>query len=250
MEVSKVIKCAGLNILETSAVCLAAGTEDPGYPLYRLYDRDAGRLFRAAGAGTLEVRADQGATPRAVDRLIIPAGHNLDGATLEVLHSDDDSACQPAVPQWAQQGAGLINRTWTSVTKRYWKLRITAPSSAPELGELFLTSTYEWERNPERPAGPLESDFNVEHAQTAAGQDRFLVHGAPKRRRPYRVPRCSGAQRDNIEALFSEWAGAKPFWLEDHEGEWIYGRLQGPLNLREMAPGAYGFDFDFLEVLP
>jgi hypothetical protein len=51
MEVSKVIKCAGLNILETSAVGLAAGTEDPGYPLYRLYDRDAGRLFRAAGAG-------------------------------------------------------------------------------------------------------------------------------------------------------------------------------------------------------
>jgi hypothetical protein len=248
--VSNVIKCAGLNILEGSAVSLTSGAEDPGYPLYRLYDRDAGRMFRAASAGTVEVRADQGASPRAVDRLLVPAGHNLDGATLEVLHSDDDAAYDPAVPGWTQQGTGLVNTAWAAVAKRYWKLRITAPSSAPELAELFLTSTYEWERNPERPAGPLEGVFNVEHAQTAAGQDRFLVHGAPKRRRPYRVPRCSEAQKEGVLALFSDWAGSKPFWLEDHEGSWIYGRLQGPLNLRELAPGAYGFDFDFVEVLP
>lgn len=45
------IKCAGLNILETSAVGLAAGVEDAVYPLYRLYDRDAGRIFRAEAGG-------------------------------------------------------------------------------------------------------------------------------------------------------------------------------------------------------
>lgn len=244
------IKCACLNILEGSAVSLASGAEDPSYPLYRLYDRDVGRIFRAAAAGTIEVRVDQGASPAAVDRLIIPAGHGLDGTTLDILHSDDDVSYDPAAPEWVQSGAGLINKSWTAVAKRYWKIRITAPSSAPELTELFLSSTYEWERNPARPAGPLERVFNVEHSQTAAGQDRFLVHGGPKRRRPYHVPRCSEAQKDSMVALFSEWAGSKPFWLEDHEGDWIYGRLRGPLNLRETANGVYGFDFDFAEVLP
>ncbi len=245
------IKCAYKNILETAAVSLSAGAEDPSYPVYRLYDRDIGRLFRPAAAVTLEVRADQGAAGSlAADRLLIPAGHNLDGMTLDVLYSDNDADYYAAVAQWAQGGNGLINKSWASATHRYWKLKITAPAVIPQFAEIFLTQTYEWERNPARPAGPFDPEFNVEHSQTAAGHDRFLKHGEPRRRRAYQMPVCGQAQKDNVSAFFDGWAGSKPFWLEDHGGAWIFGRLRGPLNLREVAYQAYSFDFDFIEVLP
>jgi hypothetical protein len=41
-----------------------------------------------------------------------------------------------------------------------------------------------------------------------------------------------------------------PFWLCDHEGDWIYGRLTSPIKLVEVAFQTYSFDLDFQEVLP
>jgi hypothetical protein len=185
----------------------------------------------------------------AVDRLLIPSGHTLGGETLGVKCSHDGVNYFDAVAQWTG-AAGLINKSWTAKAARYWKFVVTNPTAVPVLAELFLTNTYEWARNPSRPAGPLDDVFNVEHAQTASGQDRFLVRGAEKRRRLYHMPRCGEIQKDNILALYSEYGGSAPFWLEDHGGDWIYGQLREPLNLREVAYQSYGFDFDFLEVLP
>lgn len=147
-------------------------------------------------------------------------------------------------------GTDIFTKSWSAVTARYWKIAFENPASIPSVAELFLTSTYEWERNPSRPAGPFEEVFNVENDVTAGGQDRFLVHGDPKRQRAYHMPLCREAQKDNVKALYEAWAGAKPFWLRDHEGVWIYGKLRAPLNLRELASQSYSFDFDFLEVLP
>ncbi len=244
------IKLAYRNLLETSTVSLSAGTADSSYPLYRLYDRGIGRMFRITAAETLEVRIDQGASGSlAADRLLVPAGHNLDGMTLDILYSDDDASYSPAVAQWTQSGSGLINKSWSSITHRYWKFKVTSPSSIPQLAELFLTQTYEWERDPARPAG-LGSIYNVERTVTAAGQSRFLEHGDPRRRRPYRMPRCGEAQKDNILAFDAAWAGSNPFWLEDHEGVWIFGELLRALEVREIAYQSYSFFFDFQEVLP
>jgi hypothetical protein len=184
-----------------------------------------------------------------IDRLLIPSGHNLGGETLDMKYSYDGVNYFDAVAQWTGE-AGLINKSWTPKAARLWKFIVTNPAAIPEMAELFLTNTCEWARNPSRPAGPLDDVFNVEHAQTASGQDRFLVRGAEKRRRLYHMPRCGQAQKDDIVALYSEYGGSAPFWLEDHEGNWIYGRLRAPLNLKESAYQSYSFDFDFLEVLP
>lgn len=243
------LKTAYENVLETSNVTLSAGAEAPGYPLYRLYDRNIGRMFRPASAVTVEVKVDQGASDNlAVDRLLIPAGHNLAGMTLDIKYSDDDAAYIEAVPQWT--GAeGLIERSWSPATHRYWKFIITDPPAVPEMAELFLTRAFSWKRDPARPSGPFDQLFNVENDQTAGGQDRFLVHGQPKRQRLYHVPRCGEAQKESVLALYDGYGGYKPFWLYDHEGNWIYGRLRGPLDLREEAYQRYSFDFHFIEVL-
>jgi hypothetical protein len=246
------IKTAHINILENSTVTLSAGTENPSYPIYRLYDRDPGRIFQPTAAETIEVKLDQGPSGiLGVDSLFIPPGHNLAGMTLDIMFSPNDVDYYAAVTQWTGE-AGLIYKYWgpNPYIKRYWKFIITSPASKPEIAELFLTSDYDWERDPSRPAGPFDKVFNVNNAVTSGGQDRFLVYGDPKRQRTYHMPRCGESQKDNILTLNDAWAGSKPFWLLDHEGNWIYGKLMEPIALKEVAYQMYSFDFKFLEVLP
>jgi hypothetical protein len=242
------MKSCYLNILETSTVALTAGAEDPSYPLYRIYDRDIGKIFKAQAAETLEIKVDQGAVPIAADRLIIPAGHNLAGMACDIKYSDDDVDYTPALPQWTGED-GLTIKSWQAIEKRYWKFIIAAPALPPQFAELFLTSTYEWERLPARPAGPFDDVFNSETQTTASGLDRFLVHGNPKKQRTYKVINAGPDQKTNILALNSAWQGAKPFWLCDHEGGWLYGKLRKPIELKEEGYNRFGFEFDFLEVL-
>ena len=243
------VMTAYLNILETSAVTLTAGAEDASAPLWRLYDRNIGRMFKTAAAVTLKVLVDQGASPVAVDRLLVPSGHNLAGMTLNIKNSSDNITFTPAVTQWTGM-SGLIDKSWAFVSKRYWEFSVTTPASIPQIPELFLTSAYAWPRNPSRPSGPFDPEFNVLSDVTASGQDRFLVMGAPKRVRRYTVPRASTAMRDSMLAFNAAWAGAYPFWLCDNDGVWIFGKLTAPLNVTEVASGSYSLEFDFEEVLP
>ncbi|HDH51212.1 MAG TPA: hypothetical protein ENH31_00310 [Nitrospirae bacterium] len=248
------VKCCAINILETSSVSLSAGTEDPDYPLYRLYDRDIGKLHKITAAVTMEVKIDQGSTGNlAIDRLLIPAGHNLDGMTLDFEYSDDDAAYTPGVTQWVQSGNGLIDKAPVLSTHRYWLFRVNSPSSIPEIPELFLTLSKEWIQNPSLPWDPLDDEFNVEHDQTAGGQDRFLIHGDPKKQRNYAGYKVEDTQKDDILEINNAWAGAKPFFLCDHNGVWIYGMLTQRIMMRQEdeheSGGLYSFDFPFREVL-
>jgi len=241
---------AHMNILESSVVSLSAGTEDPGFPVYRLHDRNIGRVFKPTAAETIEIKVDQGASGiKAIDRLLIPSDHSLDGLTLDIKHSDDDALYTPAVAQWAG-ASGVIDRSWAHAAHRYWKFIITTPGSIPGIPELFMSSSYEWPKGPARPAGPLDRMHNVSNELTSSGKDRFLVHGSPKAQRRYRLPRCGESQKDAMLELDDSWAGAKPFWLYDHTGQWIYGKLEAPLDITEVAYQSYSVVFSFLEVLP
>ncbi len=237
------------NILETSTVTLSAGTANSSYPVYRLSDRSIRKMFMLTAAETLEVKIDQGASPLPIDRLLVPSGHNFAGMTLDIKWSDDDVTYTAAIAQWIG-AAGDINKTWASLTKRYWKFIITSPASIPYFAELFLGSTYTWEKAPARPTGPLEPILNVETRMTAGGSPRFCVHGSPRRQRVYPMTRASNdTQLANILALYEAWAGSKPFWLEDHLGAWIYGYLRKPIDIKEIAFQKYPFVLDFEEIL-
>jgi len=246
------MKACYLNILETSTVSLAQGygTEDPSYPLYRLYDRNIGRPFKTTAAVTTQIKCDQGASGNlTVDRLLIPAGHNLGGLTLAVLYSDNGADWSYAATDWTA-GSGVIDKSWAAATRRWWLVSINAPTAPPSIPELFLTQTYEWERNPRRPGGPFDPRFNVERAESFGGQVRFLVRGDSRRQRVYHVSMAGETQKSNIAALNDVWKGACPFWLYDHEGVWLFGELRREITLMEIAYQRYDFEFDFLEVLP
>ncbi len=238
------------NILENSTVTLSSGTAEAMFPLSRLWDRNIGRVFKPTSAETIEVLIDQGGTDPllSVDTLFIPQGHNLDGMTLNIMHSDDDISYTPAVAQWTQSGSVLIAKSWSAVSARYWKFIITSPASVPEISELFLTARYEWPQNPARPAGRLDRIFNVAQHSTTSGQDRFLVHGPPRKMRSYTLPSIGEAQKDALVSLNETWAGFSPFWLRDHEGTWIYGRLTSSLEIVEVGFERYLARMEFMEV--
>ena len=245
-----VIRTAHVNMLETSSVSLLQGAEDPAFPLYRLYDRSISRPFRTSEAGTVEVLVDQGSDGPLLpaNTLIIPAGHNLEGMALDLLMSEDGQSYSPAVPQWSQSG-GIIAKEWASVSKRYWKFRVTSASAVPSIPEIFLTSSYEWDRMPAWPLGPMEDEHNVIAADTQDGRRRFLRAGPPRRRRKYSVPHSPEGMKDEMLLLWDTWGEGRPFWLSDHDGSWIYGGLEEGLELSETSAGAYSFGFHFLEVL-
>lgn len=244
------MKCCYKNILETSTVTVSLGTADASYPVYRLWDRDISDMFKITAAETMEIKIDQGVAPLPIDRLLIPSGHNFAGMTIDLLASDTDSGYAAALTQWTG-AAGLINKPLAApITKRWLKYKITSPGVIPYFAELFLGSTYTWEKAPSRPTGPLEPITNVETRLMADGKPMFCVHGSPRRQRVYPMTRPSEAQKDNILALNDAWAGSKPFWLEDHLGAWIYGYLRKPIELKEIAYQRYVFVFDFEEILP
>ena len=243
------IQTAHINLLELGTTTLSTGAAAAGYPLYRLYDRDLGRLFIGSAATTTVVKVDQGAGgTQAVDRLLIPSGHNLAGVTLDIEWSTDDASWTAATAQWTG-AAGDIDKSWSALTKRYWRFTMTSPAAAPQVGELWLTETTTWARNPSRPGGPQESIHNVTVAVTAEGRVRFEVNGPSLRQRNYTLRNISSAQRVQYEALWTAFGGSKPFWLvSDHEGNAIYGRFVAQPQLSEVAPGVFNATLAFLEV--
>lgn len=238
------IKICRQNIMETSVATLSAG--QAGSAIYRLYDRNVSRPFRAQSAGAIEISIDQGGSPMQVDTLIIPEGHNLSGADIRLLRSDDGITYQD-VAQAEQEGGGIIVLEFPPVSSRFFRFRVESPAVAPEFSELFISPAHGWEKDPPHPIGPLEPEFQVETALTAGGSERYLISGPPKRKRKYSVQSASKELKDMALSAYESWAGAKPFYLCDHEGQWIFGGLRGGLNLKENGFEKFSFDFDFVE---
>lgn len=242
------IQTATVNLLETGTTTLTAGTAAAGYPLYRVHDRDLGRLFIGSAAATTTIHCDQGAGgTQALTMLFIASGHNLAGVTLDLQWSTDNVAWNDAVAQWPG-AAGDIVKTFSALTKRYWRLVMTTPAAAPQIGEVILTDPTVWTRNPARPGGPQESIHNVTVAVTAEGRVRFEVNGPSLRQRNYLLRNISSTQRTQYEALWTAFAGSKPFLLYDHEGAWIFGRFTAQPQISEVAASVFSATMAFLEV--
>lgn len=189
----------------------------------------------------------------AVDCLIVPGGHNLKNMTLKIDYSDNYYTWTQLVAEWTQSDNDQIIKSFELNTNRYIRLTIYS-SVMPQVAELFLGPSYTFEENPNLPYGPFDPEFNVENRVVSGGADRFLIHGDAKRRRFYDCTLKRETQKASALMLNDAWAGSKPFWLCDHDGVWIYGKLDAPLNIRmedeNEDGGIYTFQIYFKEVLP
>jgi len=242
------IKHAYLNLLEHGTVTLLTGEAASGFPLYRVHDRDIGKLFKATTTSNVTVKL--GAAPiTMVDRLIIPPGHNLNSVTVTVAYSDDDVTYHNAASQVVLPG--LVDLPFAApVAALFWRIMLPSSGAPVEIPELFLTSTYEHPRNPARPSGPHDLTPTMEVVQLAGGQIRTVRLGEPRRRRVYRLEGVSAAHKVALEELEAAWADGKPFWICDHEGSWIYVQLTASIHLTEQAYGRHSGVLECLEVLP
>lgn len=125
------IKLYTRNILETGSFTITKDA-DSGYPDARIHDRDINLYWKDVSESIVNFVVDQGASPLAVDALII-TGHNFSGSDIAWQWSDDDVTWYDAVSVWTQGDNEQIVKTLsTALTKRYWRVL---------LGNVVLTST-------------------------------------------------------------------------------------------------------------
>lgn len=125
------IKLFTRNILETGTFTVT-GNPDSGYPEARLHDRDINLYWKDVSESLVNFNVDQGASPLAVDSLII-SGHNFSGSDMAWQWSENNSDWYDAVPVWSQNDNSQIVKTLTTaLTKRYWRIL---------LGNVVVTTT-------------------------------------------------------------------------------------------------------------
>lgn len=244
------IKLVYRNILENSTVTVTS--ENTSFPKYRLYDRDIGKLFKGNSTPTnFYITLDQGAVVTyEVDRLFIPAGHNLDTLVIKLQYSTDNFAgdVHDAL-SWTQSGAGLIDKEFTGQNKRYWRLNIASPASAPELPEMFLGKVYLFERTSSWGFEEEDQD-NVEREESASGKSYRAKYGERRLHRRYSLEKITDSQKTNLQTWDRHTERIKAIYVEDATDSVFFAELMNGLKFGAMSEGRWKCDIELLEVLP
>jgi hypothetical protein len=241
------IRFGHVSLLEISAVTVSSAAA--GFEAVRLYDRFLGRNWKATGTAEQVIQADQGAGGgQGINALIVPAGHNLLGCTLHWEHSDNGTAWTPAVASWAG-AAGLIFKECAGAVHRYWRMRIAGASSAPYMGECFMTEMV-------APVSAVLQDYrhrkhrNVSRSESRGGVASYLRFGNARKARDFTMPGVNASDRAILEAWVDSWDGCKPFFFEDPDGQRFFAELVREIEWAD-APTADNQTarFSILEVL-
>jgi len=247
---TQMVKLCYRNILETGNVSVT--DQNNSYPSYRLYDRDIGKLFKGNSAGNnnqFSIIIDQGANNAIeIDRLIIPAGHSLNGLALELYHSNDGNNWTGAANNW-NATSGTVDVSFNATTKQYWDLVINTNNSVPELSEMFLTKTYTFERNPNYGLEDGKKK-NVLSDETQSGLVRLVKFGEPRRFRSYQLTKIGDNQKTNLESWDDHCEGIKALYLIDHQNGAFFAWLTTKDLIFAMEhENRWSVRMEFLEVL-
>ena len=226
------IKIYYRNILETGTV--TSTDENTSFPRYRLYDRDIGKLFKFNSHGAnLYIQVNQGAViSYPVDRLIIPAGHTLNGLGLLISASATGAWAGEHInyASWTQADALVINVPFGPATYQYWRLVILSdPAAPPEMPEMFLSKEYIFVANPLL-GGREGWQRNISGEETETGLDRDVKRGELRRRRDYELRDIASAQKTEFETMEQVCEGIKPIWILDHNGTRLYMKMLNELE--------------------
>ena len=214
------VQFAFANLLEQSGAVVTVTDAASGNPKEHLFDRDLVFPWKAAdAAGDKEIKVDQGAGGTFGVDIALIAGHNLAGLTCFLEHSPDNtvwSGYDGGAGSFVA-AAGIIELPVSGgpLTKRYWRLRITSPSSAPEVGELFLTEQKTFERN-YRFGAAWGKEPNITVLRGPSGAAYKAKRGATQKTFQIEVANVPTSFKDTL--LAEEAAGGdslKPFWFWD-----------------------------------
>lgn len=240
------MQAAWINVLESGTVTVTG--EAQGYPAYRLYDRLFARPWRAVGTGTQTIQVDQGAAPVAVDCLIVPLGHLLDGCTLAFERSPNGSDWTPLVTAWVQSGSDtILKQAAAPTTDRYLRVVISGASVAPEIGELLITRLHTF-------TGP---DFGATRSrepravrlQGIGGPPRFAILDVGATVLGYRFELVPEAERALYEAWFDDWADRqRPFYCGDDGAVGAFYEFAQPPRMTRISVGLSSIEMELRQV--
>jgi hypothetical protein len=244
-EISRHIQVMYRNILESSTVTVTS--ENTSYPAYRLYDRDIDRLFKGnSSPATFDILIDQGTSLYEVNTLIIPTGHNLTDLILRLYYSDDNATFYQASAWYGV--SGQMDREVSLTGARYWKLRIYNPSSPPEIPELFLTQSYEFEHNI-RWGFAKRDRFNINRREVLSGRLVQIKNGVARREREYSILRMPSSQKDEFEIWQSITEGMKGFYVRDDSSALFFTELLEPMRFTGDFENMWNCELKLLEII-
>jgi hypothetical protein len=154
---------------DAGIAAITSDNEHASFPLDNLIDYRNSSLFKFSTAAVDHwIKIDRAAVGENINRIIIPAGHNLDGATLSLQYAASDSWPGTVAEGWTQSGAAIIDRTLDDdSTARWWRLSITT-SGQWEIPQLWLTR----KRTPTRGPDPDWGRYKVSGVRTVAFPSR------------------------------------------------------------------------------
>jgi len=154
------------NILE-NATLTATDTEE-GYDVNNLKDRRRYTFWKAESSGTIYITADCGEN-KTGDCLGI-AGHNFGTNSIQItLQYSDDNTNWVDVISFTPSSDKPILKTFSSVSKRYWRLKLVSSSVAPILAVFFLGSKLQFPRYISGEFDPGPEEIIATTARSKAG---------------------------------------------------------------------------------
>ncbi len=236
------------NYLESAIVTVTS--EDAAFPKYRLYDRAQGLLFKGTThPNPFGILADLGASGPypAIDTCILGKNHNLTGLAIDLYYSSNGVDYYLA-KSWVA-AAGIDRQSFIQRTVRYWAFYIIASPANPEIGELFLTKCFSFDRNPDL-GYQYGDDKNFNRVLTQSGMAQKTKLGERKKARSYRLTNISPLQKTDLENFDLGIDGMKNFYIEDIEGNLFFAEMpQGLPRFEAKIGDRWDATLDVLEVL-
>jgi hypothetical protein len=227
-----------VNRLEVGTVTVTGALTDR--PKTRLYDRDTGVVWEDnATTGTRRITLDQGASPLSIDSVVVAAGHNLAGLTVDVEHDDNVGFSTPtSLGSLAVSGTTAFKITGTASSERYWRLNIPSPSAAPKIAEAFFSSSVTFAFAPSLRGLSRGKIGNVAIVEAISGSKIGFKRGSTAWIGQMLIRDLTTANKTTMETLFDNLNGSTdPLFLEDEDGTLRWVRWINPEAIFETTPG-------------
>ena len=228
------------------AAAITVTSEATGFEKDKVIDDQAVPLFRFnVSAADNNAELDRAAAGGTLNRVVIPAGHNLDGLTLDYETSASGAfGGEESTPvSIVVSGSGIIDEaTGAGMTLRFQ--RVNFPDVAQEeLGELFVTERLVFDRGP-APEWTDENRANVSERELRSGILYLIRRGSSARIFELTFERLTAADVAIFDAIETQSAdGVAPFWFwpPDDAEDPIQVKLDDLPRRRQAHPNPQAF---------
>ena len=222
-----------------------SGTEDTGYPVTNLQDRNEHTLFKDTNISSCEITIDL-KSARAIDYLYI-GGLTGSGAAANqqiALQWSTNGTIWADVFSWETFTNGDYLKSFTSVNYRFYKilLKDSALGGAFDVQAetVFLGTAIELSRNPNLDE---TEDFEYSSQVTEAlggGRFGFGDHDNLRQKWNYNFDYITETDKTNMKAMAAGVYGSRrPFYFTDPAGTTHFARMMDNLTITQIGYQAY-----------